>query len=118
MIMKTQTAIGLASFCVIIFFVTGCRTHQDTLTSSYHPGPVIGQTLGTGVGVIGGNAVGVGVGFGEGFVKGTGAPFINTTRVVRRWHTETTADGRTIQVPEEILVDYYDQPVNPQTVQK
>lgn len=69
--------------------------------------------MGTGVGVVGGNVVGAGVGFGEGLVKGTAAPFNNTTRVVRRWHNETTADGRTIQVPEDILVDANGRPVNP-----
>ncbi len=49
------------------------------------------------------------VGFGEGLVRGTAAPFKNvkTTRLVRRWQTETIADGRTIQVPEDILVDAY-----------
>ena len=91
---------------------TGCGTTQKhTFTSPYHPGPVIGQTIGTGVGVLGGNVAGAAVGFGEGVVKGTTAPFNNTTRVVRRWRTETTADGRTIQVPEDILVDAYGRPL-------
>ena len=97
---------------VCSFLVAGCGTTQKhTFTSPYHPGPVIGQTIGTGVGVLGGNVAGAAVGFGEGVVKGTTAPFNNTTRVVRRWRTETTADGRTIQVPEDILVDAYGRPL-------
>ena len=91
----------------------GCSTQKHTLTSPSQPGPAVGQTLGTGVGLVGGNLVGAGVGFGEGVVRGAVAPFDNThtTRVVRRWHTETTSDGRTIQVPEDILVDAYGRPV-------
>ncbi len=71
----------------------------------------MGQALGTGVGVVGGNVAGAVVGFGEGVVGGAKVPFDNTTRVVRRWRTETTTDGRTIQVPEDILVDAYGRPV-------
>ena len=104
--------------CLFSAFVVGCSTQNHTLTSPYHPGPVIGQTLGTGVGVVGGNAVGAGVGIGEGVVKGAAAPFNNTTRIVRRWHTETTTDGRTIQVPEEILVGVNGHPINPPPVKK
>ena len=109
---------GRIGFCLFSIFITGCSTQSHTLTSPYHPGPAIGQTLGTGVGVVGGNTVGAGVGFGEGVVQGVAAPFDNTTRVVRRWHTETTADGRTIQVPEDILVDANSRPVYPTSVQK
>jgi len=91
---------------------SGCRgTDPNYTTSQYHPGPVVGQTVGAGVGVVAGNVAGAAVGLGEGVVKGAAAPFDNTTRVVRRWHTETTADGRTIQVPEDILVDKYGRPV-------
>lgn len=93
--------------------LSGCSTQRHALTSPYHPGPVVGQTLGTGVGVVGGNVAGAAVGLGEGVVRGATAPFNNTTRVVRRWRTETTADGRTIQVPEDILVDAYGRPVVP-----
>jgi len=44
-------------------------------------------------------------------VAGAAAPFNNTTRIVRRWRTETTSDGRTVQVPEDILVDAQGRPV-------
>lgn len=90
----------------------GCTSPSYT-TSPYHPGPVIGRGLGTGVGVVGGNVAGAAVGFTEGVVRGAAAPFDTTTRVVRRWHTETTSDGRTIQVPEDILVNANGRPVGP-----
>jgi len=107
-----NSLIGGGATIICGFLVAGCASPQEhTLTSPYHPGPVVGQTLGTGVGVVGGNVAGAGVGFTEGVVKGAAAPFNNTTRVVRHWHTETTADGRTIQVPEDILVDAYGRPV-------
>jgi len=107
----------ISTVFVLVLCASGCATQKHTFTSPYHPGPVIGQTVGTGVGLIGGNAAGVGVGFGEGVVKGAAAPFNNTTHIVRHWRTETTADGRTIQVPEDILVDANGHPVNPPPVQ-
>lgn len=90
---------------------TGCRTGPTYTTSPYHPGPVIGRNLGEGVGVVAGNVAGVGVGFTEGVVTGVAAPFDTTTRTVRTWRTETTSDGRTIQVPVDILVDANGRPV-------
>lgn len=90
---------------------TGCTTqHQHQLTSPYHPGPAAGHAVGTGVGVVAGNAAGAVVGFGEGAVSGAAAPFNNTSRVVRQWHTEVTPDGRTVQVPVDVLVDEYGRP--------
>lgn len=41
------------------------------------------------------------------------APFSNERRVVRRWRTETTADGRTIQVPYEVEVDEHGRAIEP-----
>ena len=90
----------------------GCTTPSYT-TSSYHPGPVVGRTVGAGVGVVAGNTAGVVVGATEGLAGGIAAPFDTETHVVRRWHTEVTADGRTIQVPEDILVDSQGRPVLP-----
>jgi hypothetical protein len=97
---------------LLLTLAAGCTTPSPT-TSSYHPGPVVGRTVGTGVGVVGGNAVGLVVGATEGVVGGMAAPFDNTSHMVRRWRTETTADGRTIQVPEDILVDAKGRPVGP-----
>ena len=59
-----------------------------------------------------GNVAGAVVGVGEGFSHGASASFNNSSRVVRRWRTETTADGRVIQVPEDIEVDQYGRPLN------
>jgi len=72
---------------------------------------VAGQAVGTGVGLAVGETAGFVVGAGEGVVNGVAAPFDTTTHVVRRWHTETTADGRTVQIPEDILVDSKGRPV-------
>lgn len=93
-------------------WVTGCANQRHALTNPHQLGPAVGQTFGAGVGVAGGNVIAAGVGFSEGVVRGVTAPFNNmkTTRVVRRWHTETTTDGRTIQIPEEIYVDAYGRP--------
>ena len=82
------------------------------VTNPQQPGPAAGRAVGAGVGAVGGNVAGAVVGVGEGIVAGATAPFDNTTRVVRRWRTETTSDGRTIQVPEEIVVDQNGRPVS------
>lgn len=93
-------------------FISGCSTTDGkSATNPHHPGPAIGQGAGTAVGVVGGNVVGAVVGAGEGIVAGAKKPFTNEPRVVRVWRTETTSDGRTIQVPQDILVDEYGRPV-------
>ena len=96
----------------VAFFTAGCSTDPG-VTNSKHPGPAIGKAVGTGAGVVAGNAVGTVVGVGEGVAVGVAAPFDTTKRTVRRWRTETTTDGRTIQVPEDIEVDAQGRPVNP-----
>ena len=90
----------------------GCASPSYT-TSPYHPGPAAGRAVGTGVGVAAGNVAGAVVGAGEGVVGGVAAPFDTTTRVVRRWRTEVTPDGRTIQVAEDVLVDANGRVVGP-----
>lgn len=103
--------VGFASLSLGLLFA-GC-THTDYgNTSPYHPGPVVGKTVGTGVGVVAGNAVGLGVGVVEGAAVGVAAPFDPSYHMVRQWRTETTSDGRTIQVPHDILVDKDGRPVN------
>lgn len=104
------TGLATAAFGLL---TAGCVSDPNRLgiTNPRQPGPAVGQALGTGVGVVGGNVAGAVVGFGEGVVGGVKVPFDNTARVVRRWRTETTTDGRTIQVPEDILVDAYGRPV-------
>ena len=102
--------LAIATFGLLI---AGCASDPNRvgITNPRQPGPAVGQALGTGVGAVGGNVAGAVVGFGEGVAVGAKVPFDNTTRVVRRWRTETTADGRTIQVPEDILVDASGRPV-------
>jgi len=90
--------------------VTGCTS--DRVGSPYHPGPVAGTAVGTGVGVVAGNAIGFGAGVVGGTVSGTKAVLDPSYHMVRYWKTETTTDGRTIQVPYDILVDQYGRPVN------
>jgi len=90
--------------------LTGCTTPSYT-TSPYHPGPDAGRAVGTGVGLAVGESAGLVVGAGEGLVEGVAAPFDTTTHLVRKWHTVATADGRTIQVYEDILVDSQGRPV-------
>ena len=104
----------LIGFCALTFCLAGAGCHEvhpSPVGSPYHPGPVIGQGVGYGAGVVAGNVAGAAVGIGQGAAAGVAAPFDNTTRVVRRWHTETTSDGRTVQVPQDILVDGYGRPV-------
>lgn len=96
--------------CTLLVLTSGCST-SGPVTNGNQPGPAVGRAIGTGVGAVGGNAAGAVVGFGEGVVAGTAASFDTTTRTVRQWKTETTADGRTIQVPVDIVVDQYGRPV-------
>jgi len=85
----------------------GCAFTENGHTSPYHPGPVIGQGVGVTAGVVAGNVAGIGVGAVEGAAAGVAAPFDPSYHMVRHWRTETTPDGRTIQVPVDILVDQY-----------
>ncbi len=87
-------------------FLLGCSDpNRLGVTSTTQPGPVAGRAIGGAVGVVGGNVAGGVVGVGEGVVAGAKKPFDNKTTVVRRWKTVVTADGRTIQVPEDIVVN-------------
>ena len=107
-IARARTFCSLSTLACLL--ATGCASPSYT-TSPYHPGPAAGQAVGTGVGLAIGETTGFAVGAGEGLVEGAAAPFDTTTHVVRRWHTEPPADGRTIQVPEESLVDSKGRPV-------
>jgi hypothetical protein len=92
-----------------LLFTTGCRSDQTG--SPYQPGPVAGTAVGEGVGTVAGNVAGFGAGVVGGTVSGTKKVFNPNYRMVRYWKTETTSDGRTIQVPYDILVDEYGRPV-------
>lgn len=111
------TMAAVAGGMTLLLGAGGCARDKDPsligVTNPKTPGPATGRAVGAGVGAVGGNVAGGVAGFGEGVAHAASAPFNNTTRVVRRWRTETTADGRTIQVPEDIVVDEYGRPVNP-----
>ncbi|HKW28787.1 MAG TPA: flagellar motor protein MotB [Verrucomicrobiae bacterium] len=110
--MKSQRLIlfGLVSLLSGQLFI-GCTNTEYGNTSPYHPGPVVGKTVGNAAGVAAGNVVGAGVGVVEGAAVGAAAPFDPSYHMVRHWRTETTSDGRTIQVPYDVLVDKYGRPV-------
>ena len=91
--------------------LAGCSSTDYSHTSPYHPGPVAGQNVGNAVGVTAGNVAGFGVGVVSGTAHGLAAPFKPDYHMVRYWRTETTPDGRTIQVPYDMLVDQYGRPV-------
>jgi hypothetical protein len=94
-------ALRVALFaCLLAVLLWGCAGPNYT-TSPYHPGPAVGT------------AAGAVVGFGEGVIRGGAAPFDTTTRMIRVWQEETTADGRKIMVPRDILVDAEGRPVQP-----
>jgi hypothetical protein len=98
---------GLAPLgCGLLF--TGCAQPH---TSPYQPGPVAGQAIGYGAGTVAGNVAGFGVGAAQGAAQGVSQSFNPNYRMVRYWRTEVTSDGRTIQVPYDILVDQYGRPV-------
>lgn len=92
---------------VSCFFLAGCANNEYSHTSPYHPGPVAGHAVGNAAGVVAGNAAGFGVGVVEGAAQGVAAPFDPSYHMVRRWATQTTPDGRVIQVPVDMLVDKY-----------
>jgi hypothetical protein len=91
---------------VAVAAATGCSSG-----SHYQPGPVAGATVGTGVGLATGNVVGFGAGVASGTASGFRSVFNPNYKMVRYWRAETTPDGRTIQVPYDILVDEYGRPV-------
>ncbi len=103
----------LAVGCVAAVALLGCASDPNRIgvTNPNHPGPAAGRAVGAGAGVVAGNVAGAVVGVGEGVAVGASAPFNNTRRVVRTWRTETTPDGRVIQVPVDTVVDEYGRPI-------
>lgn len=91
--------------------LTGCTTRDASATNLKHPGPAIGTAVGSAAGAVAGNVAGAVVAGAQGAGNAFKAPFTNERRVVRTWRTETTADGRTIQVPVEIEVDQHGRPI-------
>ena len=106
--MKNMTAIVLIRNISLTAFLilSGCSTGRNVgMTNLEQPGPAIGRTVGGSVGAVAGNVAGGVVSAGEGFGGAAKSAFNNTQRVVRYWREEKTADGRTILVQENFLVD-------------
>lgn len=110
--MKSQRLILVGLVSLFGLPLIGCTSAKNRGTSPYHPGPVAGKTAGYAVGVTAGNVVGAGVGAVQGAAAGVAAPFNPDYHMVRYWRTEVTSDGRTIQVPYDVLVDQYGRPVH------
>lgn len=102
---------------ILTILAAGCASdpNRPGATNPRAPGPAVGRAVGGAAGAVTGNVVGGVVGAGEGFGAAASVPFNNTSRVVRRWRTETTADGRTIQVPEDVVVDANGRPLGKPT---
>jgi hypothetical protein len=107
--MKTIFNTVTLSAGLVALAAAGC--HSDQTGSPYHPGPVAGEVVGEGVGIVAGNAIGLGAGVVNGTVEGASRVLDTRYRMVRYWRTETTSDGRTIQVPYDVMVDEYGRPV-------
>jgi hypothetical protein len=107
--MKNTSIITIFGALIALASATGCRTDYGA-GSPYQPGPTAGKDVGAGVGVVAGNVAGFGVGVVQGTTHGFASTFDPSYHMVRYWKTETTPDGRTIQVPYDILVDQYGRP--------
>ena len=110
--MKNYPIITVACASLLALIVTtGCRTDYGA-GNPYQPGPTAGKDVGAAVGTVGGNVAGFGVGVVQGTTHGFANSFDPSYHMVRYWKTETTPDGRTIQVPYDILVDQYGRPAH------
>ncbi len=107
--MKTLRIFLTLAGAVLLLAATGCRTDYGS-GSPYQPGPAAGKVVGGAVGTVAGNVAGFGVGAVQGTTHGVANTINPQYHMVRYWRTETTADGRTIQVPYDILVDQYGRP--------
>ena len=101
--MKTKFFVPVLTCATAL--LSGCYTTDARVTNTSQPGPAIGMAVGTAAGAVVGNVAGAVVGAGEGAVNAAKVPFNTDRRIIRRWSTETTADGRTIQVAQEVEVD-------------
>ncbi len=111
--MKTKLLLLLLGASTVL--VSGCATRPTEArgTNPNQPGPAVGHALGTVGGTVTGQVVGIVAGAAEGASDAVKAPFNNERRIVCRWRTETTSDGRTIQVPYEVEVDAQGRVIEP-----
>jgi hypothetical protein len=109
---KKRHFFAAVSAILLALFSSGCATSPST-GKRYQAGQTAGGVIGGATGTVLGNAAVTVTGTGKGVVDGVTAPYNSPTHIVRRWHVEITPDGRTINVPEDILVDANGRPVNP-----
>lgn len=111
--MKIQPHVLATTLAGVALISGGCNT--TTTESSVHnqrqPGAAVGNAVGTVVGTVGSNVAAVATGAAEGASNAIKSTYTNERRIVRTWRTETTSDGRTIQVPVEIEVDEHGRPI-------
>ena len=103
--MNIRFVLSASLFSVALLSGCASRPTEARGTNPNQPGPAVGYAVGTAVGSVTGQVTGAIAAGAEGAADAIKAPFNNERRVVRRWRTETTADGRTIQVPYEVEVD-------------
>ncbi len=118
--MKTRSALVSSSVALLLAFASGCATRppETRVTNPNQPGPAIGYAAGSAVGAVAGGVAGAIAGGAEGASDAVKSNFTNERRIVRTWRTETTADGRTVQVPVDTEVDEYGRPIGPPTTPK
>lgn len=109
--------ISLTTAIAVTAFLSGCASDPNKMgvTNASQPGPAAGRAVGGSIGGVVGNTAGFVVGVGEGAAAMTGHVFNNRTYVVRQWRTVTTSDGRTVQMPVDVVVDENGVPIKPVT---
>lgn len=110
-----KNRILLSTTLLSVALLSGCvgRPVEQRGTAPSQPGPAVGYAVGSAVGTVAGQVTGAVAAGAEATSDAMKAPFGNERRVVRRWRTETTADGRTIQVPYEVEVDEHGRVIEP-----
>jgi hypothetical protein len=108
---RTLSRCGLLALLGVTPLLSGCYTTDARAVNNTMPGPAIGTGVGSVAGAVVGNVAGAVVGAAEGATNAAKVPFNGERRIVRKWRTETTSDGRTIQVAYEVEVDAAGKPI-------
>ncbi len=103
--------VRLTPVLTLVLLLSGCVSREESVTNLNHPGPAVGHAVGATAGAVTGQVAGAVVSAGQAGVAAAKAPFNNERRVIRTWRTETTSDGRTIQVPVDTEVDAQGRPI-------
>jgi hypothetical protein len=110
---NTRILLSFTLFSVALLSGCASRPTEARGTNPQQPGPAVGYAVGSVVGTVTGQVTGAVAAGAEATADAMKAPFNNERRVVRRWRTETTSDGRTIQVPYEVEVDAQGRVIEP-----